>query len=163
MSVCVWVGGGMALWLMCACAWGVICVRVGYVARGVGISSYDLKRASDLGFQEPRTSLRLCARTQQVCVRARAPLQHCLFPSPSFPSISVLPIFCPHTYTHSNLPYPPIRPFPPLIENSTTGRHCSGQKLCESEETIYGSNRCVVTSDQYGGFSCKRKKEVVTA
>ena len=39
----------------------------------------------------------------------------------------------------------------------------SGQKLCESEETIYGSNRCVVTSDQYGGFSCKRKKEVVTA
>ena len=108
MSVCVWVGGGMALWLMCACAWGVICVRVGYVARGVGISSYDPKRASDLGFQEPRTSLRLCARTQQVCVRARAPLQHCLFPSPSFPSISVLPIFCPtltRTQTSHTLPY----------------------------------------------------------
>ena len=162
MSVCVWVGGGMALWLMCACAWGVIC------GRGVCCSRrrYKLVRSQTcVGSRIPRTThiaTPVCAHAAGV--RARASTSPTLpLPLSLFPIDLRTPDLLPHTDTHSNLPYPPIRPFPPLIENSTTGRHCSGQKLCESEETIYGSNRCVVTSDQYGGFSCKRKKEVVTA
>ena len=38
-----------------------------------------------------------------------------------------------------------------------------GEKLCESDESIYGGTRCVVSADQYGGYRCSKNKEVITA